>query len=159
MLDISSYTEPTPVGTLGRKKALGYRLALKDWFWFSSQTEVWLGDGDLYPCAGGEVIAVDVLPPARPPEYRRPVFLSEARSGFFTKYETFGQGELLRLLFLCCLDGPKHLWGSPNDNILLLSDQKVALVHWLPAYGLWQLHVTEDPPYMINPGTRFFALR
>ncbi len=159
MLDTTSYTESAPGDTLGTGKALGYRLALKDWFWFSAQAEAWLGEGDIYPCKGGQVLSVDVLPPARPPEYRRPVFLAEARRSFFTKYETFGQGELLRLLFLRCQDGPKHLWGSPNDNILLLSDQKVALVHWLPAYGLWQLHVTEDLPYIINPGTRIFALQ
>ncbi len=159
MLERSSYSEPVSVCAIVCGDALGYRLALKDWFWFSAQTEAWLGNGDLYPCAGSEVIAVDVLPPAQPPEYRKPVFLSEARSGFFARYEAFGKGELLRFIFRCCQDGPQHLRGTPNDNILLLTRGKVAVVHWLPGYRLWQLHVTEDLPYIINPGTRIFALQ
>jgi hypothetical protein len=159
MLEISSYSEPLPAGTMVHGAALGYRLALKDRFWFSSQAEVWLGQGDMYPCKGGQVFSVDVLPPARPPEYRRPVFLSEARRGLFARYETFGKGELLRFLFQCCHVGPQHLVGSPNENLLLLSGQKVGVVHRLPAYGCWQLHVTEDLPYLINPDTRIFALQ
>jgi hypothetical protein len=139
--------------------ALGYRLALKDRFWFSAQTEVWLGQGDMYPCKGGQVFFVDVLPPARPPEFRSPVFLSEARRGFFARYETFGKGELLWFLFKSCHVGPQLLGGLPYDNLFLLSGQRVAAVHWLPAYGCWQLHVTDDLPYLINPGTRIFALQ
>jgi hypothetical protein len=145
--------------TLVRGDALGYRLALRDWFWFSSQTEVWLGDGDIYPCAGREVIAVDVLPPAQPPEYRNPVFLAEARRSFFARYKTCGKGELLKFLFQCCHIGPQHLRGTPNDNICLLPGQKVALVHWLPGYGCWQLHVRDDLPHLISPGTRIFTLQ
>lgn len=159
---ISSYTEPASVCTLVRGDAIGYRSVLNNnkWFLASAQTQAWLGTDDVHPCSARWVLSVDVLPPATSPsEYRSPVFLVEARKNIFAGFRTFGRGELLRFLFRCCFEGPKHLCSSPHENILLLEDQQIAVVHWLPAYGCWQLHVRGDLPYMVNPGTRIFALQ
>lgn len=84
LVEVSPYTEPVSVCTLARGDVVSYSFALKQWFWFSAQTKAWLGQEDAYPCDGRWVLSVDVLPPiARPAEHSRPVFLAEARAGFF----------------------------------------------------------------------------
>ena len=154
--EVSPFTEPISVCTMGPGNALGYTLALNQWFWFSCQTTRWLGADDYHPCRGSRVVSVDVLAPTPAPEHRWPVFLVEARQDFFKTYQTFGKGDLLRFLFMCCSCESAYLKGGRFYNLLLLEGTKVAAVHF--SGNSWHLHVTDDVPYMIEQGTRIFAL-
>jgi hypothetical protein len=155
---ISPYSEKVTLGALGGGRTTGYRSVwLHDSFWISGQAKLWLGDTDDYECGNGSVVYVEVLPP-RPNTYQKPVYLCEARFDAFKGCRTFGNGELVRVLPWFRSGDLIDFRTRPIDHLFLLAEEKIAVVHWLPVYQLWQLHVTNDWPYQVSPGTRIFAL-
>jgi hypothetical protein len=162
LTEISPYTQVATPGRLPKGVLVGYRSGLNHLVWFSAEAMRWLGVDDNFDPRSGEACFVDVLPPAKPPEYRRPVFISEARHQAIAGSRFFGKGELLALLWrqlILQADSIALVTGGKKDNVFLLTDQKVGLVHWLSGYNCWRVHVTEDLPYVVDSETRIFALQ
>lgn len=162
LTEISPYTKVATIGRLPKGVLVGYRSGLGCLVWFSAEAKRWLGGDDSFDACSGEVCFVDVLPQAKSPEYRRPVFISEARRQAIVGSRSFSKGELITLLWrqlVLQADNAALVTGGRRDSIFLLTDQKVGLMHWLSVYNCWQLHVTDDLPYMVDPGTRIFALQ
>lgn len=151
--EVSSYSEKAYGTSSGYLQAIS-----RDSFWFSSQAEDWIRSVNIEQDYKANFAHVDVLPP-RQNTYQKPVFICETRFDAFKEYRNFGRGELL-LVLDCFRDSElaSRIAGR-FDNVFLLEGSKIAVVHRIPAYGLWQLHVTEDWPYQVSPGTRIFALR
>ncbi len=160
LTEISPYSSLIPIRVLERRSLDGYFANLNSWLWRTARAETWITTYGRSISEVGVVYAVDVLPPANiPGQYRKPVFIAETRYEFFNKFELFGRSELLQLLFLAISEGKEYLRRSPHDNIFLLENGLMAVVQQLPAYQTWQLHIVEDWPFMINPGTRFFMIQ
>lgn len=151
------FAEPESAGPLLMGNTRGCNWQLNQSFWISSQARKWLQMDIGHNCQNNDVLYVDVLAPTPIPEHRWPVFLTEARRDFFKKYRVFDNGDLLQFLFWSCRDNFSHLKSGRFDNLFLLRGSAVAVVHC--SGSSWQLHVKEDVPYVIEQGTRIFALQ
>lgn len=164
LTQINPYSDVAVIATKGwgNQRVVGYRYALRQFIWCTAQAEAWFGQNDAFNASAHSMCYVDVLPLAsRPDEYRKPVFMCEARREAFDESSALGKGELLAFLLQHITLEEKEgglVSGAKKENLFLLSDRKVAVVHWLPGYTLWQVHVTEDQPYLIDPGTRIFTM-
>lgn len=158
MDEVRPYSVAVSVGDRSQTYVQGYKEALKGLFWVSAQARAWFGEGNKFLVTGSWAQYVDVLIP-KPGEYQKPVFLSETRVEIFERFTPFSQGDLLKFLSRLHHRPSNDLKDNPHDNIFLLQEEKIAVVHWLPVYGSWQLHVTEDWPFMVNPGTRIYGLQ
>lgn len=169
LVELHPYTEEAQYGRVYNFAWADHTILprLEGKVWLTAQAKAWITPFE-WPRVGKifDVRLVDVLPPAtKPTEYRQPVFISEARYDAFDRGKGFYPRALIELLYdefapedSMSVEESIFVTGEKRGNICLLENQKVALIDWLPAYSLWQLHVTEDWPYQVSPGTRIFAL-